>query len=293
MNIVAQLGMCSEQKKEVGIQFKEESGVYTAAGSFLPGATSGASGVSSELNGKFLCAPAFKCKRCGKNGFLYQCSKCGTFVCYDGKEHKSTQCPKCGQTAGVAKAPQSRMIVVSGSGPAKPDILLVLDTSGSMKEEGRIDEVKKAALKNFIEKYDGKCRMGLVTFGAMAQVVLPLTDNMSKVKRALESCKPYGGTVSPFHCIRTDEALEEFRNSTNPRYLVVFTDGAWSGYEPNNVAAAVRLRRMGITIIAIGCAGAKREFLRDISSEGAAIETKDGSISGGFASAAKNIFGQG
>ena len=291
MEIVSQLGMCSQERKEVGFQFKVEGTKYTAAGSFIPGATSSGSIVAGSLNGSFYTAPNLKCKWCGRS-HLYQCCFCKNFICYDGKEHRGMVCPKCGKTSDVAEQPQSGAIVSSGVSAVNPDIVLAIDTSGSMWGS-RLSEVKSGAINNFVRKFQGKCRMAVVQFGDRHEVTLGLTSDMNAVERTINNLSADGGTPSPFPLVLNDYRLNDFRSSSNPRYVVVFTDGEWAGYESTHVADANTLKQKGIKIIAIGCAGAKTSFLRAIASPGADITTTDGSISGGFATAANNIFGQG
>ena len=291
MEIVSQLGMCSQERKEVGFQFKVEGTKYTAAGSFIPGATSAGSVVAGSLNGSFYSAPNLKCKWCGRN-HLYQCCFCKTFICYDGKEHRGMVCPKCGKTSDVAEQPQSGAIVSSGVSAVNPDIVLAIDTSGSMSGN-RLSEVKSAAINNFVRKYRGQCRMAVVEFGSSRRVVLGLTSDMNAVERTINGLSAYGLTPSPFPVVLNDSGLNDFRSSSNPRYVVVFTDGSWDEATSVNEGYANTLKQKGIKIIAIGCAGAQSSFLNLIASPGAAITTTDGSISGGFATAANSIFGQG
>lgn len=291
MSIVKVMGMCSACKKVVGIQFLVgQNATYTAAGSYLPkeGAASSAD-EDKALAGQFFVASNYVCSGCHKHESLYQCGYCKTFVCYDGKDKRHAVCPQCGKAGDVPAAPRSGAIVRGSAEAVRPDILIALDTSGSMNEHGRLDEVKKAAVNTIISKFEGKSRMGLVTFGESATVVVPLTDKASAVKSHLLACRAYGGTVSPFRCIREDASLDSFRTSANPRYLVIFTDGEWAGRDDGNRSSAQKLRDMGITIIAIGCVGANQEFISAIASEGADIKVNDGNISGGFATAVSII----
>lgn len=289
--VSVQIGACSQSRNAIGIQFVRDGDKYVARGCFIPRAadTAAGAGVTSSINGQFYTAPTFRCKRCEAN-YLYQCAVCNKFVCYDGTSHAGVVCPSCGATISVAASPQSRIVMRSG---LCPDVLLAIDVSGSMNEYNRIDQVKRAAIDTIVRPYRNKCRMGIVTFASGAHVVLPMCEDFARIESTINGLSAGGGTVSPFHCVRVDAELRAFRESTAPRYLVVFTDGEWSGDKSGHINSATALRDSGITIIAIGCAGAKEDFLRSIATPGAAISVSDSDIHGGFASAADSIFGQG
>ena len=285
MKVISQIGFCSERKRSVGIQFVIEQDKYTAEGSYIPSATATEDGGGISVIGRFYVGKRFLCKCCKENRFIYQCSACKTYVCYDGKEHKNFVCPKCGKTSSVPQIPTDGRIVTSASG-GKVDIVLAIDISGSMSG-GRLEEVKRAAVKDFISKYDGKARMGLVTFESNVVVDLPPTDNIASVKKAVQRLQSKGGTFSPLPTVITDPALKGFLSSENKKYLVVFTDGEWCSGD--HVGDAKKLFNMGVRIITIGCAGANGKFLSSISSPGASITVSDGNITAGFASAADMI----
>lgn len=285
MKVISQIGFCSSRKRSVGIQFVIEQEKYTAEGSFIPSETATEDGGGISVSGKFYVGNKFLCRCCKENRFIYQCSSCKTYICYDGKEHKDIVCPKCGKAASVPKIPSDGRIVTSAAG-GTVDIVLAIDISGSMSGS-RLAEVKKAAVNDFISKYEKRARMGLVTFESRVKVDLPLTDDIAAVKRAVQSLDSRGGTTSPLPTVISDPALDPFRRSGNKKYLVVFTDGEWSSGD--HVGNARKLFGMGVQIITIGCAGANGKFLSSISSPGASVTVSDGNITAGFASAADMI----
>jgi len=59
--------------------------------------------------------------------------------------------------------------------PAKMDVMLVLDNSGSMKKNDPNLLVKKA-LESFLKSFSGDIQLGIVIFSEKAELVLPLTS---------------------------------------------------------------------------------------------------------------------
>ena len=49
------------------------------------------------------------------------------------------------------------------------------------------------------------------------------------------------------------------------KYVVVLTDGYWS-YENKAISEAKKLHKLGIEVIAVGFAGAKKSFLDQVAS---------------------------
>ncbi len=278
-------GGCSKYNSAMGYQFIENGDVLTAKAS-LKVYGEGDDEEFPEIAGSFYTAPDFKC-RCG-NTHLYQCKACGKFICYDGKEQKGAYCPVCHAKNDVPAAAADGRIMCSGHAAAlrKVDIVLAIDTSVSMAKNGRMDTVKRAAINEFVSRYEGS-RMALVSFGGQASVKQVLTSDLNKVKAGINALKPDGGTVSPFATVLRDPQLEDFRNSVNDRYLVVFTDGEWSGKSEGNVSSARKIKDKGIKILSIGCAEANAVFLKEISSPDCSIVTSDEGIGSAFATIAK------
>lgn len=284
-NIVPIVGFCSKANKETGFQFIHDGRSFTAKASFR--AYGGGEDVIGDISGEFLTAPTFKCT-CG-NKHLYQCRTCGKFVCYDGSAQTAAYCPFCHSTDYVPEADAAGRIVRSGRvSDGKPvDIVLAIDTSKSMEDDGRLDTVKRAAVEEFVSKYEGRCRMALVSFSTQVTVLSPLTNDLSVIKRLIGGLKAEGGTASPFGVVLRDKSLSEFLKSNNNRYLVVFTDGEWAGKGDGHISSACKIKDKGVKILSIGCAGADAKFLERISSPDGAIVTTDSGIRSAFATVAE------
>lgn len=290
MNIVTIQGGCSSRRKPVGFQFSAGSGKYYICGSFS--VTGGLAGGREEtLNGEFHYGQYKRgCKMCG-NKYVYQCGHCSSFNCYDGNEQAGAECPVCGKKTNIPATTDDR--IVRSSAAPSVEIILAVDTSGSMSDivygsTTRLDEMKRSAIDNFISQFEG-VKMALVAFRGSVSTVLPFTEDTEQMKSAVRSLTAYGGTTSPFAHIRDNYPAFCTPQSGTKRYIVVFTDGEWSGESSGHVTTANKLKANGVSIITIGCAGADKNFLRSIASEGANIDVVGNDFGSAYATAAKQI----
>lgn len=77
------------------------------------------------------------------------------------------------------------------------DVMLLIDISGSMSQEGRLDQAKVAALA-FLDKMESNNRVGLSVFDTTVQELVPLDDlesNRTRLRQAIDSLQPEGGTA--------------------------------------------------------------------------------------------------
>jgi Ca-activated chloride channel homolog len=124
------------------------------------------------------------------------------------------------------------------------DILLVIDVSGSMQDEGKIDQARQAALR-FLDEMDPNNRVGLVIFSDRVRTVVPL-DNFETVQAdlddAINDLRADGGTAL-FDAMGA--VLEEFSaagDSDRIRSIVLLSDGADTASEDvslNNVLRGI------------------------------------------------------
>ena len=116
----------------------------------------------------------------------------------------------------------------------KVDIVFLADTSGSMKDEGRIEKLKQALKNSFgtvqeVVDKDADVRVGLVSFAKDSSIKYNLTkvdkeNNLQKNnwERIVDSLAADGGTY-------TDKALDDanrmFNDNSAKKILVLMTDG--------------------------------------------------------------------
>ncbi|MCU0511482.1 MAG: VWA domain-containing protein [Anaerolineae bacterium] len=77
------------------------------------------------------------------------------------------------------------------------DIMLLIDISGSMAQENRLEQAKQAALA-FIDQMETNNRVGLTVFDTSVTEVVPLDNlerNQQALRQAIQSLQPQGGTA--------------------------------------------------------------------------------------------------
>ncbi len=138
-------------------------------------------------------------------------------------------------------------------------IILVVDASGSMGAERRMEAAKGAVLSLLLDAYQRRDRVALVTFaGDGAQVVLQPTGSV-EVARARLADLPTGGRTPLAAGIRTGLAVATApgRGAPHPPLLVVVTDGraTVSDRDVDPVAAAhgaaAEVRRRGVSAVVV------------------------------------------
>lgn len=141
---------------------------------------------------------------------------------------------------------------------------VLIDVSGSMDAENRLEEAKQGAL-HFAEKSIAKgYHIGLVTFGSRAEYVADPTDNLSFLTEKISPLCADGGTDMTGALIMASECFEDI----SPDYaaVVLITDGL-----PNDRHAVFeesqKLIDSGVVMITIGTgSGADYDFLAKIAS---------------------------
>ena len=101
----------------------------------------------------------------------------------------------------ILPIPSAEVIVeakkVWGQNRKRADIVLVVDVSGSMEENGKLDQAK-AGLGTFLQRILPEDRVGLVTFSSTAQVAVdpaPLGQNRVALDDAIQAMRPTGKTA--------------------------------------------------------------------------------------------------
>ncbi len=109
----------------------------------------------------------------------------------------------------------------------RADILLVIDTSGSMAADNKLEQAKEAALA-FLENVEPANRIGLVTFNQDVTVRVPLDSfetNESQMRSHILSLRADGETELYGAIIESVEMMEELEEENRIRAIVVLSDG--------------------------------------------------------------------
>jgi Ca-activated chloride channel homolog len=108
------------------------------------------------------------------------------------------------------------------------NIMLVVDTSESMSDEGRLERVQ-AGLRTFLAGVQPQDRIGLMSFSTDARVlagIAPATRQVPVIRRFIDGLAAEGGTAvydATDGAVRRVERLPHYRDHINA--VVVLTDG--------------------------------------------------------------------
>ncbi len=102
-------------------------------------------------------------------------------------------------------------------------VILTMDTSGSMKEHGRIEQARVAA-DVFLQKLPGRSDCGLILFDHEIRDRMPPTFDRAPVLAKIHAIKPRGGTA---YLDATSEAITMLHGTPRgrDRAVVLMTDG--------------------------------------------------------------------
>ena len=156
-------------------------------------------------------------------------------------------------------------------------IVLVIDTSGSMKANGRLDQARRAA-RAFVDRKLANDQIALVTFSNEPRVAVNFTADAGPLVAAIDGLQPAGETAL-WDGVRTGANLLSERTDLLP-YLVVLSDGAdtVSQSASGDAFGSARTARAGVFSIAItGSGESDAPALRSLADEtgGTFFETRD------------------
>jgi Ca-activated chloride channel family protein len=131
----------------------------------------------------------------------------------------------------VLDVPEPRVIdAVQGSWEfvkKQADILILIDTSGSMEEDDKIEQAKEAALA-FLEATEPTNRVGLAVFDDDFRLLVPidiLETNRSRLEREIERINADGRTVLYNAIVESIEIMSDLEEEGRIRAVVLLSDG--------------------------------------------------------------------
>ena len=146
------------------------------------------------------------------------------------------------------------------------DVMLVLDTSGSMAGN-KVEQAKKAAA-TFADEVmsitSNEVKVGLVTFDNSAKLVAPLTKNKDTVKNALNGMRGCGGTLMSEGI---SVAQAEFAKSSAPNKIMVILGDGYPNSTSRTKTSATTAKNAGTKLVTIGYE-CNESFLKEIASDG-------------------------
>lgn len=128
------------------------------------------------------------------------------------------------------------------------DIMLLIDVSGSMAQNNKLEQAKLAALA-FLDQMESNNRVGLSVFSDEERVVVPL-DNFETVvqqmRREIQRLEPEGGTALYDGLVNTVQTINQETDTDRIRAVVVLSDGedtSSSRYSLSDVENVIRQTR--------------------------------------------------
>ncbi|MEO8082269.1 MAG: vWA domain-containing protein [Ardenticatenales bacterium] len=133
------------------------------------------------------------------------------------------------------------------------DVMMVLDVSASMGDNGKIQNAKAAGIA-FVNAMTDGSRVGLVKFNQDAGVAVALTEDRARVRTELDVNATSGLTnVSQAISVAADHLIAAGRPSIT-HAMIVLTDGKNTVPADPIPVAAQRAKDVGITVVTV-CAG--------------------------------------
>jgi Ca-activated chloride channel family protein len=131
------------------------------------------------------------------------------------------------------------------------DVIVVLDTSGSMDEDGKIDQARKA-LTFMVNKLNEKDRFALVTFSTEARKMHDKLTSASKEAKddaigKIAKLEATGGTnleqAIRFAYELAGTGVEEGKGASRPCYVILLSDGVPTMGETTDVRALAKIAK--------------------------------------------------
>ena len=177
-------------------------------------------------------------------------------------------------------------------------IALLIDTSGSMRDDNKITEVKRAASEYVSKQADAQGIVGLavVRFSSDAQTVSPLSTDTVAHQRAISSFRADGATEMADGLEEAARALSG-TSSGVARTVLLFTDGqpgsnqeSLENAQDRTRVVAERLRASGVRLLAVGTGDSDAGFLASLTGDSSLVfRTDAGSFAQAFGRADQKI----
>ncbi len=135
--------------------------------------------------------------------------------------------------------------------------MLVMDVSGSMDKNGKIDGAKAAA-KAYVDQMRPGDQAGLMIFNTQVNYVQQLTQDHAVLDQAIDSIKTGGDTAMYDALMAAEDALKDV---SGRKAIITVTDGLdnRSTHKVGDVIAGVQQNSLSISTIGLGDASSKAQ----------------------------------
>jgi VWFA-related protein len=144
-----------------------------------------------------------------------------------------------------------------GTGPGPLTTMLVMDVSGSMDKNGKIDGAKAAA-KAYVDQMRPGDQAGLMIYNTQVNYVQPLTTDHAVLTQAIDSIKTGGDTAMYDALIAAEDALKDVNGR---KAIIAVTDGLdnHSTHQVADVVSGTQNNSVSISTIGLGDASSKAQ----------------------------------
>jgi Ca-activated chloride channel family protein len=135
------------------------------------------------------------------------------------------------------------------SDPRPTTVVLVVDSSGSMAQEGRINALK-AAVATFLDVMPAGSRVAVVAFDSEVRRICPFTSDPKQVQAAVNTLSPLGGTR---YYDAVAEAIGLLSEERGRRAVLALTDGQDTASRAASLDSVIlAARRAGLPVHTLG-----------------------------------------
>lgn len=150
-------------------------------------------------------------------------------------------------------------------GGARPlSTMLLMDVSGSMAQNGKIDGAKAAA-KAYVNQMRPGDQAGIITFNTHAQAVQQLTQDHTALLNAIDGIKTGGNTAMYDALITAEQALKDVQGR---KAIIAVTDGLDNSSSHNASEVVSGLGPSGLSISTIGLGDPSTKALSGLDESG-------------------------
>jgi VWFA-related protein len=135
-----------------------------------------------------------------------------------------------------------------GGGAIPVTTMLVMDISGSMEKNGKLDSAKQAA-KTYVSQMRPGDQVGLMAYDTQVYSVQAVTADIGVLNTAIDGLKPGSDTAMYNALIEAEKALESV---TGRKAIIVLTDGLDNKSQYTSDDVITGISQSGLTISAIG-----------------------------------------
>jgi len=179
------------------------------------------------------------------------------------------------------------LVPTSHARPQSRAVCLLLDCSGSMRKDAKLDEVKAAAAR-FASRQDlTRDRIAVVGFSSGSRIRTGPTQDLEKIEKGIDGLWEGGSTEME---IGLASALAQLADCEGERTILLFTDGMPDRRKKTLIQAKI-CRNNGVRIVAVGTGDADTRYLKRLTDDDSLVfRTSSGNFDSAFLEAEKAIY---